>query len=179
MSLQKLAAQELTELLRTILVPFFVLNPESLVRRGPKGYNRNVLWNCYLATEFLELDSVLELTRVLRESSDIAEACGITPTGKRPSQPSLWRFFNEIQCLSNECDFIELSLAYVTLRAFKKYRLIMSPKAFRIRTLALRDDAVQQLEDLNEERDQLISFINGYEIVLKDVCDWDVNYERD
>ena len=61
-------------------------------RRGPKGYNPEILWRCYVAYYYLSLESVSALIRALYDNPYLAAVCGINAPGEIPSQPTFSRF---------------------------------------------------------------------------------------
>ena len=61
-------------------------------RRGPKGYNPNILWCCYVAYYALGLESVSALIRLLYDNPFVAQACGICSPELISSQPTFSRF---------------------------------------------------------------------------------------
>ena len=61
-------------------------------RRGPKGYDPFILWQCYVAYYYLGLESVSALIRLLHDNPFIAQACGINSPEGIPSQPTFSRF---------------------------------------------------------------------------------------
>lgn len=71
-------------------------------RRGPKGYDPQILWRCYVAYYYLGLDSVSTLIRLLYDNPFIAQACGIDSPGAIPSQPTFSRFGSRLAKRSGE-----------------------------------------------------------------------------
>ena len=61
-------------------------------RRGPRGYDPFILWQCYVAYYYLGLESVSALIRLLHDNPFVAKACGIDSPEQIPSQPTFSRF---------------------------------------------------------------------------------------
>jgi len=61
-------------------------------RRGPKGYDPQSLWRCYVAYYYLGLESVSSLIRYLHDNPFVAAACGFTSPEEIPSQSTFSRF---------------------------------------------------------------------------------------
>ena len=66
------------------------------VRRGPHGYDPEILWHCYIAYYLLGRPSVSDLIRLLHDNPYIAKACGIESPEGIPSQPTFSRFFTRL-----------------------------------------------------------------------------------
>jgi hypothetical protein len=63
-------------------------------RRGPHGYDPEILWHCFVAYYLLGRPSVSDLIRLLHDNPYIARACGID--SEIPSQPTFSRFFTRL-----------------------------------------------------------------------------------
>ncbi len=61
-------------------------------RRGPHGYNPNILWRSFIAYYYLGLHSVSDMIRLLHDNPFIANVCGIEWPAGIPSQPTFSRF---------------------------------------------------------------------------------------
>ena len=66
------------------------------VRRGPHGYDPEILWHCFVAHYLLGRPSVSDLIRLLHDNPYIARACGIESPERIPSQPTFSRFFAKL-----------------------------------------------------------------------------------
>jgi len=66
------------------------------VRRGPRGYDPETLWHCYVTYYLLGRPSVSDLIRLLHDNPYIARACGIDSSRGIPSQPTFSRFFTKL-----------------------------------------------------------------------------------
>ena len=66
------------------------------VRRGPHGYDPEILWHCFVAHYLLGRPSVSDLIRLLYDNPYIARACGIDSPEGIPSQPTFSRFFTRL-----------------------------------------------------------------------------------
>jgi len=66
------------------------------VRRGPHGYDPEILWHCFVAYYLLDRPSVSDLIRLLNDNPYIAKACGIESPEDIPSQPTFSRFFTKL-----------------------------------------------------------------------------------
>ena len=65
-------------------------------RRGPKGYDPEILWRCFVTYYYLGLESVSALIRYLEDNPFVAQVCGIESPDKFPSQPTFSRFFSKL-----------------------------------------------------------------------------------
>ena len=66
------------------------------VRRGPRGYDPEMLWHCFVVCYYLGRPSVSDLIRLLEDNPYIARACGIKSPEGIPSQPTFSRFFAKV-----------------------------------------------------------------------------------
>lgn len=66
------------------------------LRRGPHGYDPEILWHCFVAYYLLGRPSVSDLIRLLYDNPYIARACGIDSPEGIPSQPTFSRFFTRL-----------------------------------------------------------------------------------
>lgn len=65
-------------------------------RRGPKGYQPDILWRCFIAYYHMGLESVSTLIRLLSDNPLVASACGMESYDEIPSQPTFSRFFSKL-----------------------------------------------------------------------------------
>ncbi|MCX5992415.1 MAG: transposase [Chloroflexi bacterium] len=65
-------------------------------RRGPHGYDPEILWHCFVAYYLLGRPSVSDLIRLLHDNPYVAKACGIDSPESIPSQPTFSRFFTKL-----------------------------------------------------------------------------------
>lgn len=78
--------------------------------RGPKGYRAESLFRTFIASYYLNHDSISDTVRALQDNPALAEACDLDPWCI-PSRPTLSRFFKK---LSENTEELVDALAMVT-----------------------------------------------------------------
>lgn len=102
---------ELIRLFDAISADALIARLQKTVGRGPKGYAAQTLFNVFIASYYLNADSIAATVRALQDNPSLALACGLNQ--QIPSRPTLSRFFKR---LSQESEAVKQVLATLTTR---------------------------------------------------------------
>jgi transposase len=105
-------AAELADIFKVISDDNIVNKLQKTEGRGPKGFKVRQLFRVFIASYYLNFDSIAQTVREIQNNPALAYACDLEP-GRIPSRPTLSRFFTK---LSSNSDLLQDALGSLTNR---------------------------------------------------------------